>query len=256
MLTGITYPFRGFYFVFVRHPGLVRYWIWPLLLGIALALVVLIGAPLAVGRLESWIWPAADGAGWLAGVGHAALTFLLLLAMWAFGLVALFLSLSVLAAPFMDALSEAVERLRGGVASPPFSLSLIVRDAARAVRIELAKLCVYLALTLPLWGLSFFVPAIAPLTALVGGLLTCAFLGLDHLDWPASRRGLGLRARLRRFARAPWTVLSFGAGVWLLLFVPVIQLALLPGAVAGGTLLFLDVFDESSTATSSTGAPS
>ena len=37
---------------------------------------------------------------------------------------------------------------------------------------------------------------------------------------------------------------GFGTGVWLFLFIPLVNLLFMPAAVAGGTLLFLDLEGE------------
>src|SRR5690242_14688015 len=62
-LAGVRYPFRGARFVYLQHPGLVRYWIFPIL--------ITLGALVAVSTVvflqhDAWveaIWasPAGDG---------------------------------------------------------------------------------------------------------------------------------------------------------------------------------------------------
>jgi uncharacterized protein involved in cysteine biosynthesis len=37
------------------------------------------------------------------------------------------------------------------------------------------------------------------------------------------------------------TMFGFGTGVWAFLFIPLVNLLFMPAAVAGGTLLFLDL---------------
>ena len=58
---------------------------------------------------------------------------------------------------------------------------------------------------------------------------------------PASRRGYGVRQRLTLLMVRPLTTLGFGVAVSILLFVPILNLFLMPLAVAGGTRLFLDL---------------
>jgi uncharacterized protein involved in cysteine biosynthesis len=41
-------------------------------------------------------------------------------------------------------------------------------------------------------------------------------------------------------------VAGFGTGVWLLLFIPLVNLFFMPAAVAGGTMLFVAVEDPGS----------
>ena len=74
-----------------------------------------------------------------------------------------------------------------------------------------------------------------------GVVFTSAYLALDYVDWPASRHDRGVRYRFGMLRRHTSAMLGFGTGVWVLLFVPFVNLFLMPGAVAGGTLLFLDL---------------
>ena len=85
--------------------------------------------------------------------------------------------------------------------------------------------------------------------------LTATYFALDYIDWPASRRDRAVRERLRMVRRHLPTMLGFGTGVWVLLFIPFVNLFFMPAAVAGGTLLFLDV-DGSATGASAPVAPS
>ena len=75
----------------------------------------------------------------------------------------------------------------------------------------------------------------------VGFALTALYFALDYVDWPIARRGLGLRYRRELLARGGATLFGFGAGVWLFLLVPLLNLFFMPAAVAGGTLLYLEL---------------
>jgi len=70
---------------------------------------------------------------------------------------------------------------------------------------------------------------------------SAAYFALDYVDWPATRRGLSVRARFALLRRHPLRMLGFGCAVWMCLFVPLLNLLFMPLSVAGGTLLFLDL---------------
>ncbi|MDH5674640.1 MAG: EI24 domain-containing protein [Myxococcales bacterium] len=244
-----SYPFRGARFVYREHPGLARYWLPPLLLTTAALVAVTWAALHYRADLMQAIWPAEPGGeglwAWLVGALHGLLQWLLALGLIVAGFVVVALSTSLLAAPFNDALSEAVERIATGRSAPPASLRRFVGDLGRTLRIELVKLAVFLALMLPLLLVSLLVPGVGPLVyTVVGSLLTAYFFAFDYVDWPASRRGLGTRARLRVATRHPMTMLGLGLGVWAFLYVPLLNLLFMPGAVAGGTLLFLELWPD------------
>ena len=93
----------------------------------------------------------------------------------------------------------------------------------------------------PLFLSSFFIPGVGQLISLVGFALTAVFLGVDYIDWPAARRDWSVRDRVAFTRRQLPAVAGFGTGVWVLLFIPIVNLLFMPAAVAGGTMLFVDV---------------
>ncbi len=184
--------------------------------------------PVPVGETD-WFWPML----------HGALSWLLVVVAAALGAALLLLSTSVIAAPFNDALSAAVERIEGTL--PPSSTSLAA-DLVRSVRIEGLKLGVYMAVMLPLLVLALVAPPLgAPILASAGFAVTVTYVAIDYTDWPAARRGRGIRARAAWARRHAGPLLGFGLAAWALLFVPGLNLLLMPAAVAGGTLLYLDL---------------
>jgi CysZ protein len=157
------------------------------------------------------------------------------------GLVLVFLLSSLVAAPFNDALSEAVERILTGAAPPPFSLRRMMADIARTIRLELLKVLLYAAIIGPMFLASFFIPGIGQLVSLAGFALTAIYLGIDYVDWPAARRDWSVGERVAFARRQLAAVAGFGTGVWVLLFIPLVNLFFMPAAVAGGTMLFVDM---------------
>lgn len=195
--------------------------------------------------LAVWLWatPADPGiAGtllrWLHGLVEVLLAVALLVTA-AFGMLVL---AQIIAAPFNDALSEHVEEQRCGKAVSGGGLRALIGDVGRSVGLESAKLAIYAAIMAPLFLMSLLIPGVgAALYSGMGFGLTLFYLALDYIDWPASRRGLGARARFGWVRSHAGVALGFGLGAWLLLFVPVLNLLLMPAAVCGGTLLYLDV---------------
>jgi CysZ protein len=244
LFRGLVYPLRGFA-ILRRHPGLARYWLPPIVITFV-ALVASFVLTLAYSDdLTNMIWkPAAQvgATGFLVDVAHAllhALSFVFGLGLLVVVCIALS---SILAAPFNDALSEAIEVRETGAPAPPFSLAKLLRDLGRTVRLEVTKLFIYLAVMGPLLLASWLLPGVGQvLYVLFGTLFTSAYFAFDFIDWPASRRGLGFRERARLLTDHPLRTLGFGFAVWACLFVPLLNLAFMPLAVAGGTRLFLDL---------------
>jgi len=234
-------------FVYFQHPKLARYWVFPILItGLALV-AVFYGAGSFYDDLATMVWslfPQSwnEASGWVGGLLSALRWLIELLAgllIAVLGLVLVLLLSSVVAAPFNDALSEAIEHMLTGRSAPPFSVSHMLADVARTVRLEILKVFVYLGVVGPMFLASVFLPGIGQLVSLVGFALTAIYLGVDYIDWPAARRNWSVRDRVA-FARNELpAVAGFGTGVWILLFVPLVNLFFMPAAVAGGTMLFL-----------------
>jgi CysZ protein len=243
--SGLRYPWRGARFVYVEHPELARFWIPPIVVTLALLVVVGWAAIGLHSDVTEWLWAAPSGSGWLPSVERFAqrvLGWLVAVVMLGLGVVLVALGSSVIAAPFNDALSEAVESAYLARRSLPFDIGRVVRDVIRTVGLELLKLGVYAAVMLPLFAIGLAAPVIGPiLQATVGFGLTALFFAVDYVDWPASRRDLSAAQRIRWAFAHLRAMLGLGTGVWLLLFVPLLNLLFMPAAVAGATLFFLDV---------------
>ncbi len=268
---GLTYPFKGLKFVFYKHPGLVRFWIFPILItGIFLAATTWAGwssyegitnavwqDPTASVELKSAIGAdtvkpkrlkhVGDAAGhdWVDTTGHyvhSALGILILLLIWGLGVVLAIFLTNIFAAPFNDFLSEEVERLETGQEGPPFSFAVILRDSIRTVGLEVLKLSIYLVVMGPLFVLSNLVPVVGPaIYSIFGFLFTSMYFAIDYIDWPASRQNRSVTYRFSLLTEHFMPMFGFGTGVWLFLFIPLVNLLFMPAAVAGGTLLFLDL---------------
>lgn len=246
-IRGISYAFRGMRFVYVQHRGLARYWLFPILItGIAL-IAVFYGAGSLYDDLAAAVWSLfpeswSDASGWTGGLLRGLRWLLEVLAgimIALLGLIAVFLLSSVVAAPFNDALSEAVEDILTGRRAAPFSFRRMVADIVRTIRIELLKVVVYVVVIGPMFVVSFLVPGVGQLVSLAAFVLTAVYLGVDYIDWPAARREWSVGDRVAFVRRQLPAVAGFGTGVWVLLFIPLVNLLFMPAAVAGGTMLFV-----------------
>ena len=118
-------------------------------------------------------------------------------------------------------------------------MARMLGDVVRTIRLELLKVLVYAGVVGPLFIVSIFLPGIGQLVSLIAFALTVIYLGIDYVDWPAARREWSVSDRVA-FARAQLpAVAGFGTGVWVFLFIPLVNLFFMPAAVAGGTMLFV-----------------
>lgn len=242
---GLRMPWRGLKLVFFGGHGLAKYWLPPVLITfVALGLViygVLAWHDALVGLL--WSPPAGEGF-WASALRllHFTLRAVVVVLLGLIGTVMVIASARIVASPFNDLLSERIEVILGGKEGPPFTLRLLISEAWRSVRMTLATTSLYFLVMLPLFVLSWLVPVIGQVLYVVFGFFfTATYLAIDFTDWPLARRGQGVRARATYVRAHRWALWGFGAGVWALLWVPLLNLLLMPGAVAGGTMLVLEL---------------
>ncbi|MCI0343241.1 MAG: EI24 domain-containing protein [Planctomycetales bacterium] len=235
---GATAPIRGL-LLLLGSP-----WLWPLAavpcLVATLALALLLAAGwVALDPLLGWLWPLAEGepAGFLRTL--AAVGVGLLLALAAFG-VSILLA-PALAEPFLGRLARRVrERTAGPGPETPGGLvaGLVVPIVNQGKK--LAFLVAANVLLLPL----LLVPGLgAAAYAALALTLTWFLLGLTYLEYPLETGPRLLTPRERRrylYAHLP-AGLALGAVSSLAALVPCVTFLLLPAAVAGATLLYLDL---------------
>lgn len=236
---GLAYPFAGIRWV-LGHPST-----WPLV-GVPVALnvgLLLAGAWLAwslAPALLAVVWAPGPHTPWLLqGVWLATAYLLRALAFLVLG-VAMYFAAGFVAIPFNDRLSERVEADVVGADALVGSTSWW-GDLAVSVAHSLLALVLWAVAMVALFALNL-VPGIGSLLAFpLSVLATAVFLAREMIDGPLSRRRLSFLAKLRVLAaHAPRTV-PFGLAVALLLWVPGLNFLMMPMAVAGGTLLVLDL---------------
>ena len=243
--SGFTYPFKGLRFVYFKHPKLIRFWIFPILITLLSFCMATWASWNYSSELLELVWAKPESDGWLSGVEgffFGLVDIVLSLLLWVASAVVLALMTSVIAAPFNSALSAAVEQIVAGSSSEGEGLASIARDLGRTLSLELIKLSFYLLVMIPLFAIQCIVPGIGSiLYSIFAFLFTAWFWGIDYMDWPAERRGWSSKERFRNAKTRFLTMFGFGSGVWLFLFIPFLNLFFMPAAVAGGTLLFLDL---------------
>ena len=233
---GPTYLLRGF--AMLREPALRRYVVIPIAINIVLiALIVGLFGWQLDSWLDAWLSGLPDWLSWLEtvlwwiGVVLSTLAFC-----YIFTLLA-----NLIASPFNGLLSAQVEKLVTGTA--PESGMGLAREMADGLFGELRRLRYYLARALMLAVVSIallFIPpanlAIAPLWFIFGAFM----LSFEYLDQPMANRGLRFDDKILRLRARRWRHLGFGSLVTVMTAIPLANLVVMPAAVVGATLLYLE----------------
>lgn len=236
---GFWAPLRGLGYLLRNRPLWKYVWI-PVLINLALfaglgGLFVLL-FPSMVGLIlpggDAWYWVVLRAILWV--IGSALVLLLFLLIFTAVG--------TVIAGPFNDLLSERVEQMSRG--RLPENLGGIWAQSKRSLRSaweSLKHVAVYLSgsIVLLVWNV---VPGVgSAIYTILGTVWTLLFLALEFGDYYLARHVVRFRTRWAMVWAHRWASLGFGAGCGMLLMIPFLNLFLMPGAVAGGTLLWMEL---------------
>ncbi|MFN3582047.1 MAG: sulfate transporter CysZ [Pseudomonas sp.] len=219
----------------VRQPGMRRFVILPLIINLALfgALIgwgitqfnllmarLLASLPAWLGFIEWLLWPIF------------ALAILLVL-FFGFSMLA-----NLIASPFYGFLAERVAEQERGVVSPPTSYAEILKAIPRSIGRELRKISYYLPRLLGLLLLT-----LVPVVNLLASPLLLVFgvwmMAVQYIDYQADNDQVSFIDMLRWMRGRRGLSLSFGLPVYIGMLIPLVNLLIMPAAVAGSTLLWV-----------------
>lgn len=225
----------------VRTPGLRRFVLIPL----AINILVFAGLGwLLYGWITGWLfnWTVFERFGdiWILGVIQNVLQFLIgatlaVVLGYVFTLLA-----NLIGAPFNSLLAERVEQQMTG--KPPGSdpsVVFLLKTLPKTLASELSKL-LYLALwMIPLLLLSFI-----PIVNVIAPFLLFAFgawmFALEYLDYPMGNHGMSFKQIKTQLKSRRSQAMGFGFTVAVISIIPLLNLFIMPVAVAGATALYVE----------------
>ncbi|GGS73712.1 membrane protein [Streptomyces griseoviridis] len=228
-----------------RHGKSYGFGLLPGLITLVLYVGALVALALWGADFVGWATPFADDwsspwAGLFRGFLTAVLFALaLLLAVLTFTAVTL-----LVGQPFYESLSERVDRDVSPDGSAPESGLPLLRELWISARDSL-RLLVRAAI----WGVLLFALGFIPVVGqtvvpVVGFFVTGFFLTEELTSVALQRRGVQMRERLALLRSRKTLVWGFGTPLGLAFLVPVVAVFLMPGAVAGATLLARELLGE------------
>lgn len=150
---------------------------------------------------------------------------------------------TVLLAPLQDPLSETTEELVGNYVAPPFSMGRFFKGAAVSIGHTLARVF-FLVLGHALLFPLHFVPGVGSVVwGLLASIWSMAWLAGEYLDGPMARHLYRFSEVREALLKRKALALGFGAAVYVMLWIPVVNFFFIPTAVVAGTLLFRGLVD-------------
>ena len=150
---------------------------------------------------------------------------------------------NVVAAPFNALMSEKIEALLTGKTLD--SSSSFFELALSSVRSQLGKL-VYIML----WSMALLLFSLIPLVNFAAPILWVIFgswlLSLEYLDYPMGNHELKFSQQKRVLGQRKGLALGFGGATMALTSIPLLNFIVMPVAVAGATVLWVEQLQPSS----------
>lgn len=230
MLTAVSALGRGIRLVYRK--GLRRYIFVPILinLGVYAGLITFTARRFsgwvdhAMASIPSWL----DWLSWL--IWPLFVASLLVAIFFTFTLVT-----HLIAAPFYGFLAARVERSATGV--EPLDDRGLAKTAVDAVGRELVKLR-YILPRAALLLVASWIPGLNLFAPFLWALFSAWVMAITYLDYPMDNNKVSFKEMRWRLANRWWPSLSYGGLVTLITWIPLANLFLLPGAVAGAVLMW------------------
>ncbi|ATX82082.1 CysZ protein [Mariprofundus ferrinatatus] len=206
--------------ILMRMAGLLLLFM-VLLSGAAFCMVDYV-ATLWIPEGEAWYWQVVSWFAWLLALLLALFTAAISFVM--FG--------SAAVAPWLDELAARTEAVAGKPLQPASAAwpAMVLQSLVHSIRPLLGLLA---------WGvialLFFWLP---PLATAIWGYAGIRFLMFELIDTPASRRNWSFADRKSRLDESRWFYVGFSGVAALMLLVPIVNLTVIPAAVAGLSLHF------------------
>lgn len=233
---GLVAPLKALGFV-VSHPRLWWLTFTPFLINLGLFALFFW---FTYTRFDAWVRSLLPmGEGWWWQLLFYLLIILLVLLLLIVEVYLFAVLGRIVAAPFLELLTRKVEALAVPKADHLPEIGFL-KSTWRVVVQESKRVLIYLSVMIPLLLLNFIPGLGSLLYASLAWLVTSFFLAGEFLDYPLERRGYSLSEKMRYTKKLGLTGIAFGASVFVLGLVPILNLALLPLAAVGGTLLFLE----------------
>lgn len=231
-LRGVDYLRRGMRLLW--QPGIRPFVLIPLLINTVIFATL---TKLGLEQFNEWIDAIVN---WLPTwlqflkwiLWPLSLLLLIIIGAYSFGIVANFIG-----APFNGLLAEKVECLLTSTHNVDGGTLDVIRDLPRVMAKEFSKLLSYLPLLLLVFIFSLLLYPLAPFLWFGLGAWMMA---LQYGDYPMDNHRYSLAQVKRELQREPLTSLGFGAAVMLGSMVPLLNFLIMPAAVCGATIYWVE----------------
>lgn len=141
---------------------------------------------------------------------------------------------NIIASPFNSYLSAAVEAHLTGEKIEETAYGSMIRGAARSLLNELRKLLYFI-----LWAVPVIILSFIPVLNILALAITAWLLSLEYVDYPFANHSRNFAAVRNQLSRHRAGALGFGSMVMFMTSIPLINMLVMPTAVAGATSMYV-----------------
>jgi len=220
----------------ITRPGLRRFVVVPLFINVVVFSALGLAGAQGFDWLLSQLLPTGDA--WWLEVLRGVLWVLfaaaaLIILLFTFSVVA-----NLLGSPFNGVLAARVEQLlRGGDA--PDSGRGLLGEAAASIAGEVRKFIYFLFLMI-VGVVVTIVPVINVVSPLLWALIAMWMLALEYVAYPMENRGIAFHDVRETLRGNRALALGFGAAAMVAMMIPLVNLVVMPAAVAGATAMWVE----------------
>lgn len=235
LFAGARYFLRGY--ELIRQRGLRRYAMMPLLINVVVFVALTFAGANQFELLMQWLLP--DGQGWWIDILRAVLwiafaAIVVVVFYFLFTLVA-----NIIASPFNGLLADKVQISLGSVPPDGRSWLGVIKGFPAALVSESRKLVYFLVIGAMLVLISL-VPALNLVGIVLWPLATAWMLTLEYVAYPMESCQHDFRSIRARAGTNRMMALGFGLACLLFTIIPLINLFVIPAAVAGASAMWAE----------------
>ncbi|MBN1684382.1 MAG: sulfate transporter CysZ [Gammaproteobacteria bacterium] len=229
-ISGFMYFVKGFRWL--MKPGIKRFIVIPVIINIVLYSLLVTTGIFLMGYLGHLLPHWLRWLVWLFWIlfflGSAVIV------IYTFTILA-----NLIGAPFNSFLSEKVEFMATGKKLSDQGLKSMMKDMPRVFKREWLKIKYYLPRAIFLLVL-FFIPVINIAASVLWFIFGSWMMAMQYVDYPFDNHQTTFDDMYQFLRKNCVLSLSFGAGVILVSLIPVLNFFVMPAAVIGATLMWLD----------------
>jgi len=220
----------------IIQPGIKRYVAIPIIINLILFLSLFLFTRHWMSDFNLWLTQLLPG--WLQWL-NTVIWVLFTISFFIIFIYTFVTLANLIAAPFNSLLAERVEFYLTGTALPSTGFLAQLKDVPRILGRQLSIIAYYIPRAL-LILILFFIPIIHVLATPIWFLFNAWLMAFTYLDYPTDNHRIPLSDVKIWMKQNRWSCFGFGIMVLFLSMIPILNLIVMPAAVAGGVKLWVE----------------